>query len=179
MAKLRHFGKYTYFLARLIARRRTTSFFDRMMRRVTQRGNKRVWRHVDASGRRYRRRPGVDQLSCERFYSKIESFECTGAQQDEVTRFAEDDIVSSPFAGHVYERRASPSLENRAVRLTKTPLGVPLDAEGFEQLERNPRQFGAGINEHRAQVSLGAGLSGVLDLDVHAKRSHIVRHYCS
>src|ERR1051325_4516989 len=71
------------------------------------------------------------------------------------------------------------ALEHRAVRLAKVPLIVAPDPQRLEHVGRDPAQLGARVDEygpHRASLT-GAGR--VLELDVDAEASHIVRHSTS
>jgi hypothetical protein len=89
-----------------------------------------------AAGRR--RRPRVDQLSGDWLYSKVEAFQCACAQQHEVAGLSEHDVVTGSFASDMDKRTADPALENGSVCLAEVPLVVPLNAQGLEQLSRDP-----------------------------------------
>src|SRR5207253_1226948 len=88
-------------------------------------------------------------------------------------------VSGSRPAGHVDERGTGPALEDRPVGLPEAPRVVPLDTQGLKHLGRHPRQFRAGVHQHRFEGAPLARAGGVLDLDVYAERSHIVPHNSS
>src|ERR1039458_3088919 len=77
------------------------------------------------------------------------------------------------------ERRSRPAREDRAVGLPEVHGLEPLDAEGLENRCREPRQFGAGVDEHAAERASPPATQRVLDLDVRAEGAHVVCHVSS
>ena len=91
-----------------------------------ERSNRESWGALPH--RRRRCRPRVDELLRDGFDTEVEAFESARAQQGEVARLAEDDVVPHPLARHGDHDDAGPALKYRPVRLAEPPLIVALDA---------------------------------------------------
>src|SRR2546421_734804 len=129
--------------------------------------------------RRGGRRARVHQPLGDGLDPEVEPFQGARSEYYEITGLSEHDIVGGALAGHVDERRTGATLEDRSVGLPEAPGGISLDAEGFENLGRNPRQLRARVHQYRPEGSSLAGAGGVLDLDVYAESSLVVGHSSS
>ena len=132
----------------------------------------------EAASLRYRgrRRPRIDQSFADWLNPEIEPLEGTHPQQREIPGLTEDHFVRRPLPRHVDVRRAGPALQHRPVGLPEPPQVVVLDPQGLEYLGGNPGQLRPGIDQHALNGTSLAGARRILDLDVHPKASHGVRH---
>src|SRR5207249_5312731 len=121
-------------------------------------------------------RARIDEPLRHRLDAEVEAFERARAQEDQVPRFSEYHFVSYDLAGDVHEDAAGPPLEQRAVGLAEQPLVVALDSERVEEMRRDPGQLRPRVHQHGLQRAAVTGAGGVLDLDIHPERSHVVAH---
>src|SRR6185295_915443 len=111
--------------------------------------------------------------------AEVQPFHGSRAEENQVTRFSKHDIVCGLPTGHMDKRATDGALQNRAVRLTKAPSVVRLDAQGGENLPWHPRQFRSGINQHSRDRSALPWTRGVLEFDIDAEATHILGHECT
>src|SRR5712691_1631462 len=126
----------------------------------------------------YRRgcRPGVDELLRDRLHAEVESLQRARAKQREVARLTEDDIIPRSLSCYGDHDDTGPALEHSPVRLAEPPLIVARDVQRLEHLRRYPTQLGTRVDQDRPERSFLARPGRVLELDVNAKRPHIVWH---
>lgn len=122
------------------------------------------------------RRAGVDEALGDWIDTKVQSLECARAEEGEVARLAEHHFVAGLDAHRADDGEARYSLEHRAVRLTKVPDLLPLDAETLEHLGGNPRELGAGVDEDTVKNLARSRTREILDLDIDAKGAHVLGH---
>src|SRR5207244_3285058 len=103
----------------------------------------------------------IYQLPGDGVYPKVETFQRVCAQQHEVARLSEHNVVSGSIASYMDKHRADPTLENRPVGLPEARLFVPLDPERVQRRGWHPRQFGTGVHQHGRERSSLARMGGV------------------
>src|ERR1051325_5681640 len=114
---------------------------------------------------RSRRGARVHQLLRDRLHAEVEALQGPRPQEYQVAWLSEHD--------------ASPALEHRSARLAKVPLIVALDPQRFEHVGRDPAQLGARVDQYGPHGTPLTRAGRVLELDVDAEASHIVRHSTS
>src|SRR5687768_2018188 len=119
---------------------------------------------------------GVNQLLGERIHAEVESLERPCSEEGEIAWLAKHDVICRRGSGDVDECGPTPAFQHTAVGLPKPPSFAALNAERFEHVRRKPGQLRARVDEHRVQRAPIAGASRILDLDIHPKRPHGIRH---
>src|ERR1041385_6405356 len=98
------------------------------------------------------------------------------AKQNQVLRLAEHHVVRSRTTGYVHEGQANPALQHGPIGLPEAPYLPVFYSQGLEQRGGKPGELRTGSNEDRVQHAPRARAEWILDLDVDAKGSHVVRH---
>ena len=94
----------------------------------------------------------------------------------EVARLAKHDLVERVDVIEVDRDSTGSAGEHRAVRLAEVPLLQARDPQRLEDVPREPRQLGPGVDENRPQQPPFPWANGVLDLNIHAEGPHASRN---
>src|SRR5688500_7927743 len=132
------------------------------------------WRWLACS--RHGHWTGVDQLLCDRIDPDVEALQRARAQQYEISRLAEHEIVRRVRVRGVDDPRARPAQEYAAISLAEAQLLAAHDADSVENVRWEARKLGAGVHEDVAQGASRAGTRRTADLDIDTKASHVVDH---
>src|ERR1051325_103351 len=128
---------------------------------------------------RSRRGARVHQLLRDRLHAEVEALQGPRPQEYQVAWLSEHDVVPRSPSRDADDHDASPALEHRSARLAKVPLIVALDPQRFEHVGRDPAQLGARVDQYGPHGTPLTRAGRVLELDVDAGASHIVRHSTS
>jgi hypothetical protein len=116
----------------------------------------------------------IHQFHAHGIHTQVEPFEGARAQQYEVTGLADNDLVERGNVGEMNPYFRSPAFQNGSISLTKAPDLYGIDAERLQQASWKPRQGGTCVDQRTPNNRPMARAIRVLDLEVCAKRSHVV-----
>src|SRR5690242_6817211 len=103
---------------------------------------------VNSGDRRRWCGPGIHKSLATGLDPEIQPLEGSRAEEHEVARLSEDDLVTCGRATCVDHRRAGPPREHRSIGLAKLPALEPRDAERLQVCGGEPGQLCTGVHEH-------------------------------
>jgi hypothetical protein len=120
-------------------------------------------------------RPGADELPRPRIDAQVEPFERAGAEEAEITRLGEDDIVGGRAALDVHDREADVSLADLAISEHESVASLDGHAEILEDAARKTRELTPRVDEDVIQWTQQPAARGMLDAERDSEGSHVAQ----